>query len=445
MKFKFRFFATTFTLLFFSCVIGQDIESQLKHIFGEQNVISVDSSGYKEYFQIEVPQMVDHNDQSKGTFLQSVLLGIQSPNATTVMETEGYNIDNHEKDPKYKSELATLLNANQIIVEHRFFGSSIPDTVSKKFLTYEQAGEDDHYITQKLRNILHGKWVSTGLSKSGDAALAYRYFYPNDVDATVVFGISLTTVAEDPRIEAFMKEKRKTVEGEKINQAQLYLLENKKKLLPVFQQILDFNHADLSNWDLETLYDYSILELEHIFLQYYTSYEDLKNQINPRVDEQLERGGFTLIKPLENFEDRLVFYLAYLTIGNIDKGIKSHYYQAFSQGGYYGYDETPFLKYLKLKDYPLNVFAGEPTKFDPSFRQGEKKYTETTMTKVIFINGGNDPWTVAKINPSKIQDNLQIVAPHGNHTLTLKQLPKEDYNSVMEKLNQWLDVNLKAK
>ncbi len=438
-------FVALFSFLFPNHLFAQTIELQLQQLFGAKNVTFIDSSGFKEYYRVNVSQFIDHKDESKGKFYQRLLIGIRAPGAINVMQTEGYDIPKSNEDIHYKTELTKILDANQVIIEHRYFGSSIPDSTSKKSLTYEQASDDHHYIKLQLQHILTGKWLTTGLSKSGDAALAYRYFYPNDVDATVVYGISLTTQAEDPRFDKYLKERRETVEGKKINDAQIYLLKNKKRLLPSFQKMLEYEHQDLAKWDIETLYDYGVLELEVAFWQYYKSYNDLKGQImSPHVTAAIEEAGFDTNGTFKNFNDRLVFMASGMVIGDIDKTMRSHYYQAFSQGGYYGYDDTPFLKYLKLKDYPLSVFAGEKTTYDGIFRREEKKYTETTMEKVIFINAENDPWAVCKIVPAKDRDNLQIIGKNGTHLLTLEELPKDDLNKVKEKLNKWLDANLEV-
>lgn len=440
MKKILSYAAAVFTLLSSVFITAQDFKLKLQEIFGKSNVTSIDSSAFKEYYQINVPQLINHEDPNSAVFSQQILLGIVEAAAPTVMQTEGYAIPKNYNDPHFKTELTTLLNANQILVEHRFFGESIPNPNSKEFLTYEQAAQDHHQIREKLKTILTGKWLSTGVSKSGDAALAYRFFYPRDVNATVVYGISLTTHQEEPGIEKFITEKMKTADGQKIQQIQLYLLQNKKKFLPVFKKIMAFNNKDISGWDAEVLYDYNVLDLQNSFWQYYKSYDDLVVEINFIVDEELKREGFKLDIPMDKIEDRMIFFATFMGMGSTDKKMKSHYYQAFSQGGYYGYDETPFRKYLKLKDYPLSLFAGEPTTFKKEFREAEKKWTETEMEKVIFINGSNDPWAVARIVPNPEKDNLQIIVNDANHTLKIKDLPAEDYQSVMKKLNKWMDL-----
>lgn len=210
----------------------------------------------------------------------------------------------------------------------------------------------------------------------------------------------------------------------------------------MFQKAVEFEQKDSKRWDMETLYDYGVLDLEVFYWQYYKLFDDFKLEVNSIVGEELKRKGFQLNTKLDTFEDRLVIFAAFMSMGLIDKKMTSHYYQAFSQGGYYSYEETPFLKYLKLKDYPLSVFALEPTIFNGKFQQDEKNWSETKMEKVIFINGDNDPWAIYKIKPAKDRDNLQVLIKNANHTLELKDLPNEDYKKVITKLNQWLDLNL---
>ena len=142
---------TLFLMLFsLQSFYSQKHRIELQKIFGKENVTYIDSSAFKEYYRINVRQPIDHDDIQRGFFNQQVLLGIQDPKAVTILQTEGYSIPNHFNNSNYKTELTTLLNANQVIIEHRYFGSSIPDSLSKTFLTYEQASNDDHLIKEKL-------------------------------------------------------------------------------------------------------------------------------------------------------------------------------------------------------------------------------------------------------------------------------------------------------
>lgn len=114
--------------------------------------------------------------------------------------------------PKLKAkELTTLLNANQVSVEHRYFGESIPDiykTDKKEILDYaylnlKQVSADLHHISTLLKNIYKKNWVSTGRSKGGVTTMFYRYFYPNDMDASVQYVGPINQAFDEPRFGPF--------------------------------------------------------------------------------------------------------------------------------------------------------------------------------------------------------------------------------------------------
>ena len=90
----------------------------LKTKFGNNNVESKDSSVFKEYYAIKFRQPIDHRDTTKGFFIQVVLLGHNDVSKSMVMETNGYEILPYQT-LAYKAEPAKILDANQIIVEHR--------------------------------------------------------------------------------------------------------------------------------------------------------------------------------------------------------------------------------------------------------------------------------------------------------------------------------------
>ena len=435
MKTKNYVLLTIFALFGFSVVQAQTLLPKLQELFGTENVVTVDSSAYKEYYKINVPMPIDHNDKNKGTYLNRILLGFNEISSPVVMESGPYGFYPYQEKISYKTEVAELLNDNQIIVEHRYFGKSIPDSNTFKYLTYKQVSDDFHHIRQKLNAIFPNKWVATGHSKGADAVLAYKFYYPKDVEATVGYGINLCLEAEDKRFDEFLAEKRKTEDGKKLYEDQLYLLKNKKRLLPAFSDFL--NNKDLFFFfyfedDVETLYDYSVLELAVEFWQYYGNYEKYKTSTIENYESMLE-----MFKPKvapTNFQDQIIYRI----IPPPNK-LKPHYYQAFTEGAYYGYDEKPFRKYLKNKDYPINFFAGQETVFDNSFRKAELKWIETEMEHLLLILADTDPWSVIcpiPFPPDK--DNLKVMLKNSNHYVKLKDFDEETRNSAVLKLKSWL-------
>ncbi|RMF21741.1 MAG: hypothetical protein D6765_15235, partial [Bacteroidetes bacterium] len=156
--------------------------------------------GYEAAYELRIKQPLDHKDPSKGFFWQRAYLSHRSFDRPVVLAIEGYG---RPRNRMY--ELSGLLQANQIDVEHRYFGESMPDSVDYTYLTFEQASADLHHIRQLLGRLYAGKWVSTGISKGGTNTLLYRYFYPEDVDASVAYVAPVNHSVEDPRIYAFLR------------------------------------------------------------------------------------------------------------------------------------------------------------------------------------------------------------------------------------------------
>ncbi len=78
---------------------------------------------------IMVRQPLNHRVPSEGYFLQRVLISELGKTSPVVMITEGYDAGYAEK-PGYLNELCPILEANQVVVEHRYFGKSWPDPVN---------------------------------------------------------------------------------------------------------------------------------------------------------------------------------------------------------------------------------------------------------------------------------------------------------------------------
>jgi len=188
---KFQLLLLGFCLIYFqtSCLANEqeksstdDLYLKLKSLSGVY-VKKIDAlTGFKEGFEIAFIQPVDHTNPNSPKFTQRVFLSHRDFSKPVVLETEGYGAT----WPKER-EVAKILDANQIIVEHRYYESSKPKPLNWKYLTTWQAASDHHRVVGLLKSIYPGKWVSSGRSKGGMAALFHRVYYPNDVDATVVY------------------------------------------------------------------------------------------------------------------------------------------------------------------------------------------------------------------------------------------------------------------
>ena len=97
-------------------------------------------------FKIFIEQPVDHNNPDGKKFKQKFYLSHKDESLPMVIELDGYNIDYNRKN-----ELATILKSNRIVVEHRYFGESRPDSLDWKNLTIEQAAADHHKIIETMK------------------------------------------------------------------------------------------------------------------------------------------------------------------------------------------------------------------------------------------------------------------------------------------------------
>ena len=239
-------------------------------------------SGYASAWEIFVEQPLDHNDPGVGSFEQRVFLSHRDPNGPTVLITEGYSIGHN-----YVAELADILDANQLRVEHRYFGESKPDSMIWRYLTIEQAVADYHRIVEMFRPNYRGKWVSTGWSKGGQTALIYRSYFPGDVSATVAYDAPLNLALEEPRVDAFFEAVGDSVCRRRLLEFQRLALENKAEVLPLFHWYAEGKGYSYSVGE-EKAFEYIVLEYPLSLWQYTEADCDAKQGEGATPDEILE-------------------------------------------------------------------------------------------------------------------------------------------------------------
>jgi hypothetical protein len=143
---------------------SQNLEARIRNLSGIVSVEKMESNPFfNDAMVIMVKQPLDHLHPERGTFLQRVILSNLGMDQPVVFVTEGYGAD-YGTESTYLNELCPLMNANQLIVEHRFFGKSVPDSIDWKYMTVENAAADQHHIVDLFKSIYGKKWISTGIS-----------------------------------------------------------------------------------------------------------------------------------------------------------------------------------------------------------------------------------------------------------------------------------------
>jgi len=382
-------------------------------------------------YKIMIEQAVDHDNPENGTFLQRVFIADKSADAPVVFITEGYS-GAYAGIPRYINELSPMLGANQVCVEHRFFGESWPDPLDWDQLTVRNAAADQHQVAQLLKKYYTGKWISTGISKGGQTVVYHRWLFPDDVDASVAYVCPLNFGVEDGRHEPFIANVPGTPElRQRIVDFQLEILKNRETLLPKLDSLCrQKNYTFRIN--MNEVLDYCVLEYPFALWQW----GNMIDQV-PEKDAGLD----ALFQHL-----MIVSGPSYFAIEG-QEGIKSFFVQAARELGYYGYDTKPFQDYLSIKsarNYLETIFLPEDLKikYNKKTAKQVEKFIKKTNAKILFIYGEWDPWSASGFEVPEKDNFLKIIKPEGSHSTRIKNLPDDQKLQVKEKLEKWLDMEV---
>ena len=470
-------------------------------------------------------QPIDHKNPAAGTFVQYCVLHYKGSKHTTVMHTHGYSITTSKNAKVRQLELAKILDANYLAVEHRYYyrstiGLSEEDTnkgISSnkvkadywKYNTAEQSTADLHNIVTTLKEsgYFDGKWVSSGVSKNGILTALYAYFYPNDMDVYVPFCAPFCDGAETTGIGKWLTNEsggkgtdlqkavwdvlnRMTTDDKLRDElANLYKEEHggdaKIQKYSTATAMLALTYSYMANmfykfcyrptdeWDGVIPNENSSAELYYGFITLgKTKYwERLKNLRQLWDDEELKGDDDyedEIDDDYEDEEDRdfdedddpissrraasswtLKFHSFLNTI---------YFVHAASELGYFLYDWTILpenhllsdsnIKWLKNKQTITRYNKWYDVKYDGGkmmrgFLDFVKNNRNKDKCKMLFVYGGNDPWTGAAIpDPDKDDPCVKkYVVPNGTHNAFLtnpEYYRPEDKDYIINTVKEWL-------
>jgi len=429
MKNKLNFVLVVILLYFFVLPVqSQNLEELM---FELPDIIFQEIEPTKEYgttYKLKIKQPLDHFDLSKGHFYQKVFLTHRGFEQPIVMNTCGY-----DRSKDYIHELTKLLGANQLNIEHRYFGESIPDSLDYKYLNLTQITADLHYINQLFKKIYSGKWISTGISKGGSTTIFYRYFYPNDVDVSIPYVAPLTMGFEDKRIYTFLDTIGSKDCHNKIESLQINLFENREQVLPLLKFYSIGKELDFSYLTPEQAFEYAVLEYPFSFWQSGYSCDSIPDE-EASINEIVEY--FVNADILSLYSDE-----------SIDK-YGSHYYQAATEMGYYGYDIDDFKEYIVSLPNDKNPHATFPpknldVKFDDTLLKKVNKWLINEGNKFIYIYGSIDTWSACAVKLSKNVDSKAFYLEGKNHyKARIKNMNEEERQEFISTLENWLSLDI---
>ncbi len=432
----------TFIFLWTSGYAESEILTKLKQIREVSDIQEMKVNSFEEYYQFWFEQPIDHDNPGAGIFRQKVLLGHKKQKAPVVVELQGYNIWTAEE-----GELSALLKGNQLTIEHRFFDKSVPEgEIPWDYLTIRQAAADQHAVIQAIKRAIYpdSKWISTGISKGGQATIFHRYFYPEDVEVSVPYVAPLNLAEIDPRIEKFLSR----AGSNKAGFGSLFFGngDNRKDCFWSVRdfQLLCFRHLDdllpmFEAFAKEKGYTYEMVggtkkALEMVILEYQFSFWQWGYECGdiPDAEDDLD----VVYEYLTRVSDPSFFDDLHI------RQMQPFFYAALTEIGMYDYNVKPFKKYSDLKEnITFDFTLPEGVKKKPFYAQQMadiQKWLQTDAKKMLFIYGGQDPWGATAVDLKDNENCVKYVRGDMHHGCRIKSFEEITKIDIIETLKDWL-------
>lgn len=391
-----------------------------------REIVSLESGNLLYTFFIKQP--LDHSNPDLGHFWQRVYYTYRDAEAPTVIVTEGYG-----RTSNRMYELSELLDANQVIVEHRFFGRSMPEELDYDYLDLYQATADLHHVREVMGEVLTGKWVSTGISKGGATTIFYRYFYPDDVDLSVPYVAPINREFEDRRIYAFLDSVGSDNCRNTIRDFQVRMLKKRDKVLPLLELYNFGARAKYSYWTMEEAFELAVLEYPFSFWQYGHDCRSIPSRKTPLEDAV---KYLLTVSDMQFFGDQQIADLA------------SHYFQSAEEMGYYGYETAPFRKYLEALPSDTNPHAAfvperMDVPFDGTLLDKVNEWLNTDAHQMVYIYGGIDTWSATGVPPNDAVDSEWFILEGKHHAnARIAHMLPADRKRFIEALERYLEMEV---
>ncbi|MBZ4422978.1 S28 family serine protease [Myxococcus sp. RHSTA-1-4] len=379
------------------------------------------------FFVLTYDQPVDHQHPEGQRFQQRMTLLHRATQAPVVLASSGYSIGTSAG----QFEPTALLQANQLLVEHRFFGDSTPAPANFEHLTLEQAAADHHRIVTAFKSLYGAKWVSTGGSKGGMTSLYHRAFYPDDVDATVAYVAPNSHGPKDPRYIQFLSRVGDAGCRERIRDFQRDALSRREELVPLVAADATAQGLTLDFLGADKTFEFMMLELPFSFWQYG----------NPATCPAIPAPGAPAEQVLDAL-DGIVGYVAFSDLGI--HFFSPYYFQAGTQLGSYRSDERHLHGLVR---YPgeygpaaLVTFPIEPYGFDRRAIPRIEAWVKARGERILLVYGELDPWSTNAFEVRERNDSYRFFVPGGNHGSSISKLPEAERTVALERLSTWMGL-----
>lgn len=384
MKITLSSLLVMFSLYGFSSTV---LEEKLKEINSIISFKKIEKIGeFKECYEILIEQPINHENPDEGMFLQKLYLSHRDFNQPTVLVVNGYISYNN-----IVNEWSELFNSNQIYVEHRYFGKSKPENIV---------------------------WET------------YKYFYPEDVSATIALSTSVKTEACDTSYFTYIDSLSKR-NGciKELKNFQKQLLSERDELIPLLKQYFDTHQKQYTHLGLDNIFENAVLEIPFSVWQNNNGCETIKNLNTQTIED--------IFKSL-----RIALHDWFLT-DDILINMNTYHYQAMTKLGYYCYPTSGLNELLKDSNKTASyIFPPENVEvsYSKELMIAIKQWLISSGNHIIYISGSNDPYSIYKITPENNVKSLSYILQNKNHNqVRYKNIDLKQREEVLNTINAWLN------
>ncbi|MCT2588403.1 aminopeptidase [Streptomyces sp. N2-109] len=379
----------------------------------------------ERFFVLGLRQLVDHRHPAAGTFEQRLTLLHTSTDRPMVLLTTGYEA----LLQPLRFEPAALLDANQLQVEHRFFGTSRPAPLDYRHLTIRQAADDFHRVVRLFRRLYPRPWISTGGSKGGMASVYHRRFHPHDVNGTVAYSApDNVDDQDDSAYLRFLETVGTAACRDALKTAQRQILLRRAEMTARYEAwAASAGTAFRIIGNADKALEIAVLRVPFMFWQSKTA-----------ADCAAIPGPDATTEALYTWLDDTVALPVYAD------SVAEHYVAYFYQlGTQLGYLDVPVAHLAGLLRYPDAIEPRSfvprdiPMRFDADAMPDIDNWVRRRGSRMLFINGTQDP-SVAESFPPASADSRVLWAPGANHQMTtIAALSPGDRAEATATLTRW--------
>lgn len=324
-----------------------------------------------------------------------------------------------------------LLGANQLQIEHRYFGTSRPASLDYTHLTIRQAAADHHHVVRLFRRLYPGVWLSTGGSKGGMAAVYHRRFHPDDVDGTVAYGApNNVDDRDDSAYVRFLESVGSAEVREALKATQRRILQRRAEMVARYEAWAGgasdtFRIVGSADKALEI----AVLRAAFMFWQDATA-----------ADRAAVPGPDATTEELYAWLEGTAGLSLYAD--STARNYIPYWYQLGTQLGYLSVPTAHLAGLLRHRDpiQPRSFVPRDiPMRFDSAAMPDVDRWVRRRGSRLLFVNGTMDPSVAKPFRPGG-PDSRVLWVPDGNHHVTIEGLAPADRAAAVRTLTRWAGV-----